>query len=128
MNYIFSVFVFLFVLIAAQQGTNYCKSLIVLSKIGDELDFRIGPGLRFRHPGLGKCRPPKPHTIHVTLRFSRISVSPPNPNHPIAITMATRSSGNTTALRRLMTEYKQLTASGLSVCAVVLRDLADLVS
>ena len=34
--------------------------------------------------------------------------------------MATRSSGNTTALRRLMTEYKQLTASGLSsLCCTV---------
>ena len=41
--------------------------------------------------------------------------------------MATRSSGNSTALRRLMTEYRQLTASGLSCSSVVVgfHDPAD---
>jgi hypothetical protein len=34
------------------------------------------------------------------------------------ITMASRTSGNSTALRRLMTEYKQLTSGGESICAV----------
>jgi ubiquitin-conjugating enzyme E2 G2 len=33
--------------------------------------------------------------------------------------MAMRASGNATALRRLMTEYKQLTAGGPSVCAAL---------
>lgn len=73
----------------------------VNSKIGAELDFRAGPDL----PCCGV----------VIIRLRRRS----HPTYTYAYTynntMASRASANATALRRLMTEYKQLTAGGLSL-------------
>src|SRR5258707_11456778 len=93
--------------------------MIVLSKIGDGLDFR-GSDLRIRHPGR---KMPTTKVSRLTWRSSTTIIFR---SLPVQLTMATRASGSTTALRRLMTEYKQLTASGTSVCVVYLHHFTDL--
>jgi hypothetical protein len=96
-----------------------------------KIDFCFGPDSQFR---VGNCQPRTIQvargftitTVRLPLTISRISPSPIPAHYYSHPTMATRTSGNTTALRRLMTEYKQLTASGLSPSVLsVFHDLAE---